>query len=67
MAVMPDNVQQFWVDVFDELGKLDPKTSASVLKSLVEFKRDHISVSDGITEGYADGRYVRKGISVKIT
>ncbi|KKK63975.1 hypothetical protein LCGC14_2988880, partial [marine sediment metagenome] len=56
MAVMPDNVQQFWVDVFDELGKLDPKTSASFAKALVEFKRDHPSTVSGITEGYADGR-----------
>ena len=67
IAVMPDNVQQFWVDVFDELGKLDPKTSASFAKALVEFKRNHPSTVSGITKGEADGRYVRKGVSVKIS
>ncbi len=27
----------------------------------------HTHPTDGITEGYADGRYVRKGVPVKIT
>ena len=65
MAIMADNIQQFWVDVFDELGKLDPATSASFAKALVEFKRNH-QTGGGITEGYADGRYVRKGQPVTI-
>ncbi len=67
MAVMPDNVQQFWVDVFDELGKLDPKTSASFAKALVEFKREHPATVSGITKGEADGRYVKTGGTYKIS
>ena len=67
MAVMPDNIQQFWVDVFNELGLLDPKTSASFAKALVEFKRDHPSTVSGITKGEADGRYVKTGGTYKIS
>ena len=67
MAVMDEETQQFWVDVKTELDKLDPNTTASVLKSLVEFKREHPSTVSGITKGEADGRYVKTGGTYKIS
>ncbi len=65
MAVMDEETQQFWTDVKKELDKLDPATSASYAKTLVEHVRNHPTTS-GITEDQADGRYVRKGQPVVI-
>jgi len=46
MAIMSKEAQEFWQATFEELQKLDPKTSASWGKAIVEFKRDQESDDD---------------------